>query len=142
MILPDFNVLIFAFRRDTPEHALCKEWLTNVVAGEAKFALSPLALSAVVRITTNGRIFRMPSELNEAFSFCDVLLSQPHCEIIEPGERHWSIFRRLCIVSGIRGARVSDAWYAALAIESGCEWITLDRNFARFPGLKWRLPAI
>ncbi len=25
--------------------------------------------------------------------------------------------------------------------ESGCEWITFDRDFARFPGLKWQRPT-
>ena len=33
------------------------------------------------------------------------------------------------------------AWFAALAIEHGCEWVTLDRDFERFPGLRWRLLA-
>ena len=62
--------------------------------------------------------------------------------IVEPGDRHWDIFRRLCIETGTRGARITDAWFAALAIESGCEWITLDRDFARFPGLKWSPPTL
>jgi uncharacterized protein len=61
--------------------------------------------------------------------------------VVEPGERHWDIFRRLCIETDTRGSRVSDAWFAALAIEWGCEWITLDRDYARFPGLAWRAPA-
>jgi predicted nucleic acid-binding protein len=69
------------------------------------------------------------------------LLRQPHCQIVEPGERHWNIFQRLCRESNTTGRRVTDAWYAALAIEWGCEWITLDRDFARFPGLKWSAPT-
>src|ERR1700755_878024 len=62
-------------------------------------------------------------------------------QVVEPGEKHWDIFKRLCIESDTRGSRVTDAWFAALAIEWGCEWITLDRDYARFPGLKWQLPA-
>ena len=141
MILPDVNVLIYAFRRDTPHHALCRDWLVGTVTGEARFGLSPLVLSAVVRITTNPRIFVTPSTIAEAFGFCDDLLAQPHCEIVVPGARHWDIFRRLCVDTETRGARISDAWFAALAIEQGCDWITLDRDFARFPGLKWRVPG-
>lgn len=142
MNLPDVNVLIYAFRRDTPHHAACRDWLVGTVSGEARFALSPLVLSAVVRITTNPRIFVTPSTVAEAFGFCDDLLAQPHCETVVPGARHWDIFRRLCIETETRGARVSDAWFAALAIEQGCDWITLDRDFARFPGLKWRVPGV
>jgi hypothetical protein len=99
-----------------------------------------MVLSAVVRITTNGRAFRAPSAIEEAFGFCEDLLGQPHSQIVEPGERHWDIFRRLCIDTDTRGSRVTDAWFAALAIEWGCEWITLDRDYARFPGLKWQVP--
>jgi toxin-antitoxin system PIN domain toxin len=141
VILPDVNVLIYAFRRDLPHHEICRAWLVGVVSGEARFGVSPVALSAVVRITTNARAFKMPSASEEAFGFCEDLLRQRHCELVEPGERHWSIFRDLCIRGDVRGSRVADAWYAALAIEWGCEWITFDRDYARFPGLKWRLPA-
>jgi uncharacterized protein len=142
MILPDVNVLIYAFRLDMPQHAVSRSWLVEVVSGDARFGLSPLALSAMVRITTNPRAYKMPSTTNEAFQFCENLLAQPHCQIVEPGERHWDIFKQLCVVTDTRGSRVSDAWFAALAIESGCEWITFDRDYARFPGLRWRAPAL
>jgi hypothetical protein len=141
MILPDVNVLIYAFRRDTEHHAVCRRWLAHVVEGDARFGVSPAALSAVVRIVTNARAFKTPSSVAEAFGFCDDVLGQPHCEVVAPGERHWDIFRRLCVDTDTRGARVTDAWFAALAIEWGCEWITMDRDFARFPGLTWRVPA-
>ena len=141
MILPDVNVLISAFRKDVPQHAACRSWLADVVNGEARFGLSPVVLSAVVRVTTNSRIYRMPSPIEEAFGFCEDLMEQPHCQIVQPGERHWGIFRRLCVETDVYGSRVSDAWFAALAIEWGCEWVTFDRDYARFPGLKWRVPA-
>jgi toxin-antitoxin system PIN domain toxin len=141
MILPDVNVLIYAFRRDAEQHALCRSWLVSVISGESPFGLSPLTLSAVIRITTNPRIFQTPSSLDEAFGYCNNLLGQPHCQIVEPGERHWTIFQRLCLETNTRGVRVTDAWFAALAIEAGCSWVTLDRDYARFPGLKWEVPA-
>jgi uncharacterized protein len=140
VIVPDVNVLIYAFRGDVPEHALCLSWLENVVAGEARFGVSPLALSAVVRITTHLRVYPRPSTVEEAFGFCDSLLGQPNCQAVEPGDRHWGIFKRLCAETNTRGRRVTDAWFAALAIEWGCEWVTLDRDYARFPGLSWSVP--
>jgi len=57
------------------------------------------------------------------------------------GSRHWAIFRRLCLDTGTGGRHVTNAWFAALAIEWGCEWVTLDRDFARFPGLRWAAPG-
>ncbi len=140
MILPDVNVLIYAFRKDVPQHAICRAWLDRVILDDAPFGLSPLALAAVVRITTNSRSYPAPSSLDDAIGYCDDLLGQPHCQIVEPGERHWGVFKRLCVETDTRGPRVTDAWYAALAIEWGCEWITFDRDYARFPGLKWSLP--
>jgi toxin-antitoxin system PIN domain toxin len=95
----------------------------------------------VVRVTTNARSYRNPSSVKEAFAFCYYLVNQPHCQIVEPGERHWDIFKRLCIETDTRGPRVTDAWFAALAIEWGCEWITLDRDYSRFSGLRWQAPA-
>jgi len=136
MILPDVDLLVYAFRPDVPEHSISRSWLAGVIVGDAKFALSKMTLSALVRITTNPRSYPRPASLDEAFAFCDDLLGQPHCQVIEPGERHWDIFRRLCATTGKRGADVTDAWYAALAIEWGCEWITFDRDFIAFPGLK------
>jgi hypothetical protein len=141
MTLPDVNVLIYSFREDAPHHSVCRAWLNRTILGDPRFGLSRLALAAVVRITTNPRSYRQPSTLNDAFGFCEDLLRQPHCQIVEPGERHWGIFQHLCIETDTRGPRVTDAWYAALAIEWGCEWITLDRDYARFPGLKWSAPV-
>jgi len=141
MILPDVNVLIYAFRGDVSQHRVCRSWLAAVISSDARFGISPLVLSALVRITTNPRAFRMPSAIDEAFEFCEDLLRQPHCQVVEPGERHWDIFRRLCIETDIRGSRVTDAWFAALAIEWGCEWVTFDRDYERFTRLRWQLPT-
>ena len=113
MILPDENVLIYAFRRDLPQH----DWVPSFGS------------------------HRTPSTIEEAFEFCEKLLGQPHCQIVEPGERHWDIFKQLCIEAETREFRVTDAWFAALAIEWGCEWITLDRDYARFLELKWQVPT-
>jgi predicted nucleic acid-binding protein len=74
VILPGVNVLIYAFRKDAPEHAVCNPWLTGVVAGDARFGVSRLALGALVRVTTNPRVYAEPSTLAEAFTFCDYLL--------------------------------------------------------------------
>ena len=142
MILADVNVLIYAFRKDSAQHEVCRPWLDKIVAGDAQFGMSPLVLGAVIRITTNPRIFEQPSPAAEVFAYCDDLLGQPHCEIVRPGERHWSIFKQLCTETGTRGPRTTDAWFAALAIEHGCIWITCDRDYARFPNLDWREPTL
>jgi hypothetical protein len=140
MILPDVNILLQAFRSDAHDHTACRTWLDEIVNGDARYGMAPQVLSGMIRIVTHPKVFTVPSRLDEVFQFCDILLTQPHCIIIQPGERHWEIFIRLCIEANARGNLVPDAWFAALAIESGCEWITLDRDYARFSGLHWRVP--
>ena len=140
MVLPDVNVLIYAFREDVPYHDISRSWLDRVIGMDSRFGLSPLVLSAFIRITTNARVFAEPSGIDEALDFCEELREQPHCQIVEPGERHWDIFRRLCLETNTVGPRVTDAWFAALAIEWDCEWITFDGDFRRFSGLRWQRP--
>jgi len=141
MILPDVNVLLYAFRSDSPRHAEHRAWLQSVVNGEAAYGMSPQVLSSVIRIATHPRIFARPSRLEDAIAFASVLLEQPHCQVVQPGPRHWRIFSDLCRRAQVSGNLVQDAWFAALAIESGCEWITTNRDYARFDGLRWR-PAV
>lgn len=140
MILADVNVLLYAFRGDAPRHAQYRTWLKEVVSGGALFGMSPQALAAVIRIVTNPRVFADPNPLAEVAEFASALLREPNCQVIQPGPRHWDIFAELCRKANVRGNLVQDAWFAALAIESGCEWITADRDYARFPGLRWRAP--
>lgn len=141
MILPDVNVLIYAFRTDSPDHSRYRNWLESVVNSPAAYGISPQVLSGVVRIATHPRIFARPSRLSDALDFARSLIAQPHAATVVPGERHWPIFERLCAEATATGNLVQDAWYAALAIESGCEWITTDRDYSRFSGLRWSAPS-
>ena len=141
MILPDVNILVNAFRKDVAHHQLCRSWLDRTVLGVSRFGISPLSLNALVRITTNARAFKTPSSIEDAIGFCNDILEQTHCQLVEPGERHWGTFCQLCIDTKTTGPLVTDAWYAALAIEWDCEWITLDGDYARVPGLKWQRPS-
>lgn len=141
MILCDVNVLIYAFRKDTPNHANYARWLEeDVLNAEGAYGFSELVLAAVLRIVTNHRIFEKPSRLEVALQFCQQIREGPQGVSVSPGPRHWEIFRRLAEEAGAKGSLMTDAYFAALAIESGCEWITTDRDYARFKGLRWRHP--
>ena len=140
MILPDVNVLIYAFRADSEQHDAYRAWLEEVVNGPSAYGIAPQVLANVARICTHPRIFKQPSALDDTLLFCDTLSAQPNASLVTPGERHWSIFQSLCLQSRASGNLVQDAWFAALAIESGCEWITIDRDYAKFDGLSWRSP--
>ncbi len=140
MILPDVNVLVYAYREEARDHAAYREWLETTINGESAFGLSDLVASGFLRVVTHPRALLPPSPLSDAMNFVEAVRSVPNRVAVHPGPDHWRIFRRLCEESGAKGNVVPDAYLAALAIERGCEWITTDRDFARFRGLRWRHP--
>ncbi len=140
MQTPDVNILIYAFREAAPDHLRYRRWLEELVNGSQAYALSDLVLSGFLRIVTNPRVFPVPSGLDKSLAFAAYLKAGVGYVSLQPGPRHWKIFTDLCASVGVRGNLVPDAYFAALAIESGCEWITRDTHFSRFPGLRWRHP--
>lgn len=140
MMLPDVNVLVYAHRRDTPEHEAYAAWLTDLATGPGRFGVSELVSSGFVRIVTNRRIFPEPTPLADALAFCQALHDRPQAVAVRPGPAHWAIFADLCTQTNATGKLVADAYHAAIALENGCEWISADGDFARFPGLRWRHP--
>jgi len=140
MLLLDANVLVYAHRQDAPDHARYRAWLEGLVNSDEAYGIADLVLSGFLRIVTHPKVFRKPSPLQAALAFASGVREHPSCVLVRPGERHWEIFTGLCRKAGARGNLVPDAYLAALAIESGSEWITTDRDFARFPGLRWRHP--
>ncbi len=141
MILLDVNVLVDAFREDAPRHATVRSWLESTIGSEGAFAVSDLVLSGFLRVVTHPRVFDPPTPLPAALEFAEALRAQPNCVSIAPGHRHWAIFRRLCLDGEARGNLIPDAYLAALAIESGSEWVSSDRDYSRFAGLRWRPPS-
>ena len=138
MIALDANVLIYAHRPDLPQHSISASILADRTS---PLGIPDSVLGTFVRITTNPRIFKVPSTHEQAFGFCDVLRSRPDVTVLASGPDHWQIFRRLCARVDARGDLVTDTWLAALAIEHDCEWISFDQDFALFPELRWRNPA-
>ncbi len=82
----------------------------------------------------------MPTPADSALEDAEALRNRPNAVLIAPGPRHWAIFRDLVSRTRLRGPGITDAWFAALAIESGSTWVTADRDYGRFPGLRWRHP--
>jgi uncharacterized protein len=140
MRLVDVNVLVYAFREDAPGHAPHNEWLTGLVQSDEAYAVSDHVLSGFLRVVTDPRVFHPPTPVDAALVFANAFRQQPNAVAVHPGARHWDIFAKLCRDADARGNLIPDAWLAALAIESGCEFITTDRDYSRFAGLRWRHP--
>lgn len=136
MLVPDVNICIYAMRRDSEHHVPVSEWMSARLTAEEPVGISELVLSSLVRITTNHRIYTQPSTPEQSMDFCAALRNAPSAVPIRPGPRHWSIFERLVTQTHARANDVPDAYLAALALEVGATWVTRDRGFTRFPGLR------
>lgn len=138
MILFDVNLLVYAHRESTPQHARAKAFLLQVLNSSTAYGVSELVLAGFVRIVTHPKIFNPPSSLDMAFGFVNQIRNRPNGIIIKPETGNFNIFERLCKAAQATGNLVPDAYHAALAIESGSEWVTFDRDYSRFEGLKFR----
>lgn len=140
MRLVDVNVLVGAHRPETPRHDEYHQWVGEMVNGEEPYGVADVVINGFVRVVTNHRIYAAPTPLDVALEFAGRVRNQPHAAVVSPGAQFWRIFTDLCVRATAKGKLAPDAYLAALAIEHGCEFVTADGDFARFPGLRWRHP--
>jgi len=132
----------YAIERELGQGGMATVYLAEDLKHHRKVALKVLRpeLAGFLRVVTHPRVFHPPTPLAPALAFTHAFRERANAVLLAPGARHWTIFTKLCRESAARGNLVPDAWLAALAIESGCEFVTTDRDYARFPGLRWRHP--
>jgi toxin-antitoxin system PIN domain toxin len=138
MVMPDVNILTASHLANLPHHVAARSWLQQQLVAPAAFGISDLALTGFVRIVTGRGLPVTPTTTDDALDFCDRIRRRSNCALIRPGSAHWMIFDQLCRQTKASGKLIPDAWFAALAIENGCTWVTMDGDYARFPGLTWR----
>ena len=142
MILPDANLLLYAYNTDTAQHDAAREWLEDALNKPELVAFCWPALLAFIRIGTNPRAFPQPLTPAEAALAVDSWLVRPNAVVVQPGTRHWGILRRLLLQGQASGPLAADAHLAALAIEHGAILCSTDQDFTRFNQLRWRNPLV
>ncbi len=140
MIVIDANLLLYAYNERTAQHTAARIWLNRRFASGEEIGLPMQSILAFVRISTNPRLSDVTSTVATAIAVADSWLTLPNVRILLPGPGHWAIFRGLCLATGLTGDLSTDAHLAALAIEYSATLYTTDRDFARFPALRWRNP--
>jgi uncharacterized protein len=140
VILIDANLLLYAYHPRAEQHEKSRAWLEAALSGPGLVGFAWLTLWAFLRIATSPRVFERPLSASEAGEAVTSWLAQPAVHILEPGEAHWDILRRLARESQTTGPLVMDAVLAAIALEHGATLYTTDRDFSRFSGLNWINP--
>jgi toxin-antitoxin system PIN domain toxin len=140
VILIDANILIYAGVSSVPEHERARQWLDEQLSGPTPVGLPWHSLLAYLRITTNPRSVARPQRMKDAWRQVQDWLSSPPAWVPAPTERHAGLLRQLCESADVYGDLVPDAHLAALAMEHGLTVCSSDRDFARFPRLRWMNP--
>lgn len=142
MILPDVNILLYAYNDDAIAHERSRIWLKSIMEGDLRLCLSWHTIMGFLRISTSVSIFPKPYSPQDALEIVHAWIDSPTTLILQPGERHLAIFERLVAESRIIGAKLMDAHIAALALEHGAKVATADRDFRLFDGLKTINPLV
>jgi len=142
VIVVDANLLIYAYNSGSPRHTKARWWWEQALSGSEAAGLPWQSIAAFVRIMTDPRLPGQHFAAEEAAQIVDSWLQQPIVRALTPGEDHWLRFRSMVVEGQALGALVTDAQIAALTVEYGGVLYTTDRDFARFPGLRWKNPLV
>ncbi|MDQ6613711.1 MAG: type II toxin-antitoxin system VapC family toxin [Actinomycetota bacterium] len=140
MKIVDANVLLHAVNEDSPQHGPALGWLDAALSGAETVGFAWVVLLAFLRLTTRAGLWRRPLTVDEACGVVEGWLTQPSAVVVHPTSRHLQVLHGLLITTGTASNLVTDAHMAALAVEHGAEVVSFDRDFGRFPGLRWHLP--
>ena len=140
MIVVDANLLIYSYDLDSAHHKKSLSWLEELLSGVEAVGLPWQSVSAFLRVITNRRLPGTRVTLEQAVQVVDQWLQQPNVQVLVPADQHWSVLRQMILEGRASGPLVSDAEIAAITIEQGAVLHTTDRDFARFPGLRWKNP--
>ena len=140
MILPDVNLLVYAYNMDAPRHEAARSWWEELLNGDVDVGIPWAAALGFVRIMTSRRVLHAPLRPDVALDYVESWLRRPGVRVLDPGPRHLSLIRQLLRAVGIAGSLTTDAHLAALAIEHQAELHSNDADFARFPALRWVNP--
>jgi len=140
VIVLDANILLYAYDAASDQHAKARAWVEEVLSGTDPVGLPWQTITAFVRIVTNPRLSGKRFTPSEVIDLVDQWVTQPNVRLLGPGDHHWSFLRQAILEGQARGPLITDAQLAALTIEHGGMLCTTDRDFSRFPGLRWQNP--
>jgi toxin-antitoxin system PIN domain toxin len=140
VIVLDANILLYAYDSDSDQHAKARAWVEQAFSGASPVGLPWQTVTAFVRIVTNPRLSGKRFTPADVIEIVDQWVNQPNLRLLAPGDHHWSFLRQMIMDGQARGPLVTDAQLAAITIEYGGVLHTTDRDFSRFPGLRWKNP--
>lgn len=139
-VLLDANLLIWAHHEQFAEHSAARAWLARELSATPLVAIPWSTILAFLRLSTHPRALSRPLAISQAWAVVSGWLERPNVRVPVPTDRHPQVLGRLLVAGRASGNHTTDAHLAALALEWGLELLSADRDFARYPGLRWRDP--
>lgn len=140
MIVVDANLLLYAYSKLAAEHLDARVWLARILSEGEPVGLPWQSIAGFLRIITNPKLPGSRVTMPEAIAVVEEWMARPQVQFLAPTSRHWALFRQTLLDGRARGPLTTDAELAALTMEYGGVLHTTDRDFARFPGLRWINP--
>ena len=140
MIVPDLNLLLYAYNTNAPQHHVAKRWWEDLINGTERIGVPWMVAIGFVRLTTHPRVLAKPVSPAEAVGRLRRFFEYAHVEALNPGPDHLDHLQRCLDAAGVGAELVTDAHIAALSIEYQAEVHSNDSDFGRFPGVRWRNP--
>ncbi len=142
MILPDLNLLIYAYNTEAPAHPRAKAWWESCLSDSRPVGLPWAVMLGFVRLMSSRGVRVEPLPVRQALGYIRAWLDRPNVEIVDPGRRHLDLLDSLVRATQATGNLATDLHLAALAIEHNAELHSNDLDFSRFPGLRWVNPLV
>lgn len=140
MIIPDANLIIYAFNTKAKYHLQARDWWEERLSSSEAIGLPWMVSLAFIRVMTNRKIFDEPMSVEEAIQWVRSWLALPQVQILHPGRLHAEILFGHLTDLGTGGDNTPDAHLAAIAQEHQALLYSADAGFARFSGLRWKNP--
>ena len=142
MIIPDVNLLLYAYDADSPSHAKAAAWWRACLSGAEPVGLPEVVLFGFLRVSTSPRAFRRPMTASEAGAHIRSWLAQPVVQVPDTGSGHVEQVLELLGRLGTAGNLVTDGQIAAIAMAHNAVVHTSDADFVRFGGVRWFNPIM
>ena len=136
MIIPDLNILIYAYNSSAPEHVKAKKWWEHQIGSEELIGIPWVVLLGFFRILSGGRVVENPFRINELFLEVDKWLSYSNVLLLEQNIESYQILKKLMLNLNLSGSSTTDASIAALGLAYKAKIATNDTDFFRFKDLE------
>ena len=140
MVVPDLNLLVYAFNASARHHDAAKAWWEELLNSEQAVGIPWIVHLGFLRLMTGRHVLLQPLPASDALELVEEWYEQPNVRLLPTGTSTRTLLAGLVASHGLCGGMITDAAIAAAALIHNAELHTNDTDFSRFPGLSVHNP--